>query len=99
MTRLSGIRDGGIAYTAWRRIHSKVESSIVSTSGNVESNRSNGSNENGVVTHRADVKKKEIDIVNDVADDNLPMLAMGWDTKIFISQLTHSHRRKVRVET
>ena len=54
-----------------------VESSIVSTSGNAKSNRSNGSNENGVVTNCADVEKQETDIVNNVADDNLPMLAMG----------------------
>ena len=71
LTRRTGIRDGGIAYIAWRRNRSKVESSIVCTSGNTESNRSNGSNENGVVTDRADVEKQETDIVNDVANDNL----------------------------
>jgi hypothetical protein len=97
LTRPTGIRDGAIAYTAWRRIRSKLGSSIVSTSGNTESNISNGSTAIGVVTDRADVKKDENDIVNDVVDDDgLPMLAMGWDTKMFIWQLTHSKLRKVR---
>jgi hypothetical protein len=97
LTRPTGIRDGAIAYTAWRRIRSKLGSSIVSTSGNTESNISNGSTAIGVVTDRADVKKDENDIVNDVVDDDgLPMLAMGWDTKMFIWQLTHSNLRKVR---
>ena len=96
LTRPTGIRDGAIAYTAWRRIRSKLESSIVSTSGNTDSNRSNASTAVGVVTDRADGEKEESDIVNAVADDNLPMLAMGWDTKMFIWQLTHSNLRKVR---
>lgn len=97
LTRPTGIRDGAIAYTAWRRIRSKLGSSFVSSSGNTDSNTSNGSTAIGVVTDRADVKKDESNTANDVVDDDdLAMLAMGWDTKMFIWQLTHSNLRKVR---
>lgn len=96
LTRPTGIRDGAIAYTAWRRIRSKLGSSAVSTSGNKDANISNGSTSIGVIIDRADVKD-ESGIANDVVDDDyLPMLAMGWDTKMYIWQLTHSNLRKVR---
>lgn len=97
LSRPMGIRDGAIAYTAWRRIRTKPGSSVVPTRGNTNSNTLTGSTANGVVTDRADAKKDEGDTVNDVVDDDdLPMLAMGWDTKMFIWQLTHSNLRKVR---
>lgn len=90
LSRPMGIRDGAIAYTAWRRFRSKPGSSVVPSRGNTNSHVSTGSNVNGVVT---DAKKDEGDNED---DDSLPMLAMGWDTKMFIWQLTHSNLRKVR---
>ncbi|XP_073396316.1 uncharacterized protein [Physcomitrium patens] len=97
LSRPAGIRDGAIAYTAWRRIRAKLGTSLVSSSGNSDSNVSNGSTATAFVTDRADAKKDEGDAANDVVDDDdLPMLAMGWDTKMFIWQLTQSKLRKVR---
>lgn len=97
LSRPMGIRDGAIAYTAWRRIRSKPGSAVVPTRGNTNSSTSTGSTASAVVTDRADAKKDEGDTVNDVVgDDDLPMLAMGWDTKMFIWQLTQSNLRKVR---
>jgi len=97
LSRPMGIRDGAVAYTAWRRFRSKPGSSVVPTRGNTSSNISTGSNVNGVITDLGDAKKDEGDPINDVVDDDdLPMLAMGWDTKMFIWQLTHSNLRKVR---
>lgn len=89
LSRPMGIRDGAIAYTAWRRFRFKPGSPVVPpTRGNP--NIPTGSPVSGV----ADAKKDEGDTAED--DDDLPMLAMGWDTKMFIWQLTQSNLRKVK---
>lgn len=80
-----GIRDGVIVYIVWRCICIKLGFLVVFICGNINFNILIGSIVNGVVIDCVDVKKDEGDMVNDVVDDDdLLMLVMGWDIKMFI---------------
>lgn len=85
LSRLVGIRDGVIVYIVWRCICVKFGIFFVFSSGNLDFNVLNGSIVIVFVIDCVDVKKDEGDVVNDVVDDDdLLMLVMGWDMKMFI---------------
>lgn len=99
LSRPTGIRDGAIAYTAWRRIRGKVGvlGSVVSNNGNADlSSASSGVVSNGHLD-RGHAKEDNSNAAKDVFDnDDLPVLAMAWDKKMIIAQLTKSNLRIVR---
>lgn len=95
LPRPAGIREGSIPYTAWRRIRAKA-GSFASSNGNSDLHpMANGKVPNGGA-NGGQLKEEERDALKDgVDDDDFPVLAMAWDKKMFIAQLTKTDLRKV----